>query len=387
MKQFFAVLLAALALNIPVSAAWVNVTANLAGKSCACGNVYCMGAVPGQNKVIVGICGNIGMFATTDNGTSWQPLGTSSNWVDPQTIVFDKDNPNTFWEIGIHGGQIHKTTDGGATFTLLSTSPSGDGMGVDMSDPLRKTIVGGAHEGSGLKKSTDGGNTWSDITAGTSGWTNFPVVVNSQIFIEGSTNSGIYRTTNGGSSWSQVSTSSVTNSEACIAPNGDIYFIKAGSQAMLKSTDQGATWTSLAKSGDNGATFDNPIVMPDNSIVAAGAAGLIQCSDGKTWKTIVATLPSTGLIKGQIAYNSVAKSFYMYFWDCTSKVPAGAIWKFDYATETSLPLVKANTVVRHTSAKVYDIRGRLIRKSDMGANAHTLKLSSGSGSVAIGQDR
>jgi hypothetical protein len=207
-------------------------------------------------------------------------------------------------------------------------------MGVDMSDPLRKTLVGGAHEGSGVKKSVDGGITWTDITAGTSGWTNFPVVINAQIFLVGSTNSGISRTTNGGSSWTKVSSTSVNNGGARVDPNGDIYFVASTGQAILKSADQGATWTSITKTGD-GSGFDAPIIMPDNSIVARGAGALMQCSDGKTWKTVGSALPSTGLTNGQIAYNSVSQSFFVAFWNCNSTVPSNAIWKQDFPTQAS----------------------------------------------------
>ena len=71
--------------------------------------------------------------------------------------------------------------------------------------------------------------------------------------------------------------------------------------------------------------------MPDGSIVAIGQKVLVQCSDGKTWKPIGSPLPSTGLLQGNLAYNSVAGAFYVAFWDCTTKVPAKAIWKQDFA--------------------------------------------------------
>src|SRR5512137_2055893 len=92
-------ILAGFSVTAAVSAAWVNVTSNLAGQASACGNIYYITAVPGQNKVIVSVCGNKGLFATTDNGTSWKALGSAPSWVDPNSILFDKDNPDVFWEI------------------------------------------------------------------------------------------------------------------------------------------------------------------------------------------------------------------------------------------------------------------------------------------------
>jgi photosystem II stability/assembly factor-like uncharacterized protein len=318
-------------MSLPTSGAWVNVTHNLAGHACACGTVNCMDAVPNQNKVIVGVAGGQGLFATTDNGASWQPMGVSTDWVDELYFVFDKDNPDIFWETGIHGGKIHKTTDGGKTFSIIGFQ-GGDGMAVDMTDPQRKTIVSGGHEGANLNVSTDGGVTWTNITAGTSGWTNFPVVINAQTFIEGGSNGGgIYRTTNGGTNWTKVSSMS-PGWNFIVAPDGSVYCAASGNQSILKSTDQGATWTSISKPG-SGAPC-GPIAMPDGSIVALGQNALVQCSDGKTWKQIGSTLPSTGLTMQRIAYNSVARSFYMSFSDCNSTVPAGAVWKEDVVSSS-----------------------------------------------------
>ena len=329
MKRLSVLLLSVLAMSLPASAAWVNVTGALAGKSCACGGVYCMMAVPNQDKVIIGICGNLGLFATTDNGTSWQALGASTGWVDPQGIVFDKDNPDIFWECGIHGGAVHKSTNGGTAFTILAGVNGGDGMGVDMSDPLRKTIVVGSHESSGIRKTADGGSTWTDITAGTSGWTNFPVVLSSQIFLVGGANgAGVFRTTNAGSGWTKVS--SVSPSwDPLVTSNGTVYFT-AGGSTVLRSSDQGATWTAMTKASNTQGGNYAPIEMPDGSIVTLGANSLIQCSDGKTWSTIVNSWPAgvSSLLQSNIAYNSVEKAFYVSFWDCTQTVPAKAIWKY-----------------------------------------------------------
>jgi hypothetical protein len=290
-------------------------------------------AVPNQDKVIIGICGNIGLFATTDNGTSWQALGASTGWVDPQSIVFNKDDPNMFWETGIHGGAIHKTTDGGATFSIIAGAGGGDGIGVDQTDPQHKTIVEGSHESSGISKTIDGGATWTSITAGTSGWTNFPVVFNAQTFlIAGSNGAGVYRTTNGGGAWTKVSTVS-PSWDPLVTSNGTVYYT-AGGSTVLRSSDQGATWTTMTKASNTQGGNYAPIEMPDGSIVTLGANTLIQCSDGKTWTTLVNSWPAgvSSLLQSNIAYNSIAKAFYVAFWDCTQTVPAKAIWKYDMSS-------------------------------------------------------
>jgi hypothetical protein len=313
----------------PGDAAWVNVTGNLAGHASACGNVFALVAVPGQNKIIVSVCGNQGLFASADNGSSWQAMGASTGWVDPQNIVFDKDNPNVFWESGMHGGMSHKTIDGGATFTVINNPDGhwgGDGIGIDMTDPQRKTIVLGAHETSFLVKSTDGGATWTNITSGTLGWTNFPVVIDAQTYVLGSINGGIFRTTNSGTSWTSVSTLK-PGWDPLVTSKGDIYFAADGNQAVIRSTDKGLSWTSMAKAG-SGSGWYTPIEMPDGSIVAIGQNTLVQCKNGTTWTAIGSAFPSgTPGNKGNIGYNSATSTFFMAFWDCNTTVPANALWK------------------------------------------------------------
>jgi photosystem II stability/assembly factor-like uncharacterized protein len=334
MKLLSASLLLVFAMHMPAAGAWVNVTGSLAGKSTQCGGVYCLVAVPKQDKVVIGICGGVGLYATTDNGDSWRPLGASTGWVDPQAVVFDKDKPDVFWECGIHGGQIHKTLDGGKTFTILGGATNNcDGLGIDMTDPQRRTIVAGWHEGSNLQKSTDGGKTWTKITANISGTTSFPVVLDAKTYILAGSG-GIWRTTNGGSNWSKVRPE-VAGWVPLVASDGCIYFNVNNNQAVLKSADRGLTWTSMAKPGKQGANNYSPVEMPDGSIVAIGQKTLVQCGDGKTWKPIGSPLPSTGLTQGNLAYNSVAGAFYMAFWNCTPTIPAKAIWKQDFAVPAS----------------------------------------------------
>jgi photosystem II stability/assembly factor-like uncharacterized protein len=366
-----------------VNGAWVNVTGNLAGHASACGNVFAIFAVPTQNKIIVSVCGNQGLFATTNNGTSWQAMGSSTGWVDPQSVLFDKENPNVFWESGIHGGQIHKTTDGGATFTIVNGATNGDGIGVDMTDPQRKTIVEGAHEGSNLTVTKDGGATWTNITAGTSGWTNFPIVVDAQTYILGSGNGGIFRTTNSGAAWTKVS-ALTPGWNPLITSKGDYYFTANGNQAILRSTDKGLTWTSMAKPGD-GPGWYTPIEMPDGSIAAIGQGKIVQCSNGTTWTTLVGSLPpATGNLG--VAYNSVSGAFFISLLDCNATVPATGLWKYDYATsirhdgnkrQSNLyPAAQRSSMViigtQHSSAKsgsVFDLYGRKLNpnvKIDLG---------------------
>ena len=72
-------LLLVFTLGQPAAGEWVNVTGSLADKPARCGGVYCLAAVPKQNKVVIGICG-AGLYrhhATTElPGNRWGPRST-----------------------------------------------------------------------------------------------------------------------------------------------------------------------------------------------------------------------------------------------------------------------------------------------------------------------
>jgi hypothetical protein len=71
----------------------------------------------------------------------------------------------TFWESGIYNaGGVYRTTDDGTTLLALGNVTHNDSISVDFTDPMRQTLLAGTHEQSGhLFRSTDGGNTWTDI--------------------------------------------------------------------------------------------------------------------------------------------------------------------------------------------------------------------------------
>ena len=109
--------------------------------------------------VIAGVS-ECGLWKSADGGRSWKKLGGNEIKFRPGRIVFDPQNPDVFWVSGCYGDAPFRTGDGGRTFQWLGHLTHADGVAVDFSDPLRKTLLLGLHEQSqSLQMSTDGGNT------------------------------------------------------------------------------------------------------------------------------------------------------------------------------------------------------------------------------------
>ncbi|HWH52750.1 MAG TPA: hypothetical protein VN651_14470 [Gemmatimonadaceae bacterium] len=125
-----------------------------------------------------------GMYKSTDGGMHWTHMGlVSSQHIG--RIVIDPRNANVVyvaalgpaWKPGGERG-LYKTTDGGATWKLIKAGANDKTGAIDVAlDPSNPDIVytslweryrtpyslnsGGV--GSGLFKSTDGGNSWTEI--------------------------------------------------------------------------------------------------------------------------------------------------------------------------------------------------------------------------------
>jgi photosystem II stability/assembly factor-like uncharacterized protein len=178
-----------------------------------------------------------GVYGTTDGGETWTHLGLR----ETQNIARIRVHPtdcNTAWVagFGVHSAEnpergIYKTTDGGESWNLVLHRDARTG-GVDISvHPTNPDIVyAGLWEawrkswgmssggpGSGLFRSTDGGETWTEITRnpglpqegmiGKVGVSVSPVDESRVYAIIENDEGGVFRSDDGGETWTQVNTS------------------------------------------------------------------------------------------------------------------------------------------------------------------------------------
>lgn len=176
-----------------------------------------------------------GIYLSEDGGQTWQKKGLE-NSSQLSTIIVHPENSNTVWvaaqgPLWSPGGQrgVYKTTDGGETWDLVLSSDN-DYTGatdllIDPRNPDRlyaamwqrhRTVaayVGGGPE-SGIYKSEDGGETWSELKTGIPDGNKGkiglaispmqPDVVYAAIELD-RREGGIWRPSNRGSSWTKMS--------------------------------------------------------------------------------------------------------------------------------------------------------------------------------------
>ena len=211
-----------------------------------------------------------GVFRTTDGGQSWQRVLGPNSDTGAIDLAFESGNPKTIyaalwatrrtpWSVyppsNMAGSGIFKSTDGGDHWSQLTNGlpakPGRIGLAVAPSQPARVFAVVDAEEGGGMYRSDDAGATWTK-TSGDSrvwgrGWYFGGVTVEPQNpDVVYSININVYRSVDGGKTFIPVKG----------APGGDDYHqlwidpqhperrILGVDQGVVVSLNGGQTWSS-----------------------------------------------------------------------------------------------------------------------------------------------
>jgi hypothetical protein len=337
------------------------------------GKINALAADPNNPNVIYIATSSGGIWKTADGGNTWQPLTDGQSTLFMGAIALAPSNPSiiyagtgdtTYSGNAFYGRGVLKSTDGGATWTLLANNffdrRAISRIVVDPSNPnivymsTGAGIVNGVGGNVGVWKSTDGGNTWADTTAGIANinrtWDVFSAILmdpsdstHQTLYtavsspagqFEGfSTGAGVYKTINGGGTWTLLaggmpSGQTVGHIELALSASAPqtVYASivgtgQAGSTAygslfkMMKSTNSGANWSQLSSTPDYFAPEDigwfatTLAVDPSNAnIVYAGAASgpgsFIESRDGgMTWVDIsLGSAPSADTFANSAAH-------------------------------------------------------------------------------------
>jgi photosystem II stability/assembly factor-like uncharacterized protein len=263
-----------------------------------------------------------GVYKSTDGGRTWQNKGLRSSEHISTMLVHPKNSDvvwvsaqGPLWSSGGERG-LYKTTDGGETWRKVLGDDEWTGVTDIVMDPRNpdvlyaatwqrhRTVAAymGGGPGTGLHKSTDGGETWTELRSGLPS-SNMgkiglaispqnPDIVYAAIELD-RRSGGLYRSTNRGASWTRMSdgvsggTGPHYYQELYASPHqfGRIYLV---SNVSLVSDDHGATFSRMNVRGrhvdDHAIAFqkDDP-----NYLLIGSDGGLYETYDGtETWRFI-----------------------------------------------------------------------------------------------------
>lgn len=275
------------------------------------GNQFSGIAVDPTNANIVHATGISGYFRSLNGGSTWTQVLFSAC----SGLVVDQTNPSRVF-VGVDSDGVYRSTDGGATFTRLSTGLPAVGagqrrvvvaMGVNNPSVVVAAMANSSSGVFGTYRSADGGNTWSQLTAtpnfaSPQAWYDMYIAVdpaNSARLFAGGVDpryavSGIIRSTTNGASWSEISNAGGTQTHPdhhaiAFGPTGIVW--EANDGGVWKSTTGGSSWVNtnatlaITQNYQLALHPTNPNIMmtgtQDNGTVGKTSASL-------TWPQILA---------------------------------------------------------------------------------------------------
>ncbi|MFQ5536152.1 MAG: glycosyl hydrolase [Gemmatimonadota bacterium] len=261
-----------------------------------------------------------GVYRSLDGGETFQYMGLRTSQhvgrilvhpTDPDIVYVAAVGP--LWSGGGERG-VFRTTDGGMTWKLVLPGENAwtgaTDLVMDPTDPdilyaatLQRerraySYVGGG-PGSGIWKSTDGGDTWTRLTRG------LPKADMGRIglglaasqprtvyaVIESNDEAGVYRTDNGGASWKKMSDQESIPwyfGHIRVDPSNPEVVYHLG-VPLSRSVDGGRTWKSAARRGvhvDHHALWINP-ENPDHLILGNDGGLYVTHDRGESWEFAV----------------------------------------------------------------------------------------------------
>ncbi|MFL6210175.1 MAG: WD40/YVTN/BNR-like repeat-containing protein [Pyrinomonadaceae bacterium] len=262
-----------------------------------------------------------GMYKSTDAGQTWTHVGLDGTRQIGRVLV-DPKNANVVFVAALghaYGANpergVYRTRDGGATWQQVLFK-SNDVGAIDLQfDPTNSQIVYASlwntrrppwsiyppsyGPGGGVFKSTDGGNTWQQLTTGLPveglgriGLAVTPTNRNRVYAIVDAKVGGLYRSDDAGATWSLISDDKRIWGRgwyfckvAADPKNADTVYVS--NTSLYRSTDAGKTWTAL-KGAPGGDDYHQLWIYPDDPkrMILASDQGTIVTEDGaQTWSS------------------------------------------------------------------------------------------------------
>ncbi|MFL5582124.1 MAG: VPS10 domain-containing protein, partial [Gemmatimonadaceae bacterium] len=259
-----------------------------------------------------------GVWKTTDGGKTWTNLGLNDTR-HIADIVVHPTNPDlvyvgAFGHVFGNGGErgVYRSRDGGRTWQRI-LAPRNDSTGVselvmDPSNPnvlyasmweayRRPWILVSGGEGSGIYKSTDGGDNWTEITRnpglprgliGNVGLDVSPAKPSRVWALIEADSGGVFRSDDGGATWTLVNTERKLRQRAWYyskihADPRDTNVVYANNVQFQKSTDGGKTWRPVrAPHGDSHDLWIAPN-DPQRMIESNDGGANVSVNGGRTW--------------------------------------------------------------------------------------------------------
>src|SRR5881296_68375 len=268
-----------------------------------------------------------GIYKSTDGGKTWQHLAGLRDAQQIAAILVDPRDANRVFVAAVGhpygpnvGRGVFRSSDGGQSWQKVLYKDENTGAADIVFDPSNARIVYAnlwaarvapweirsgesfISSGSGLYKSTDGGDTWHELTKGLPGSADglgrMGIAVApsrpSRVYasVEARRNAGVYRSDDGGESWERVNGDRRIGGRGpgalgiAVAPdNPDVLYV--ANTTTWKSTDGGKTFVGFkgAPGGDDYQRIWISAEDPQIIALSSDQGAVISVNGGMTWSS------------------------------------------------------------------------------------------------------
>ncbi len=257
-----------------------------------------------------------GIYKSTDAGQTWKHIGLKDSRHIAAMRIHPLNPEHVYVAVqgSLYGPSaergVYRSTDGGDNWEqvlFVNESTGAADLSMDANNP--RILYAGMWDhqrlpwkirsggpGSGIHKSTDGGTTWTKLTTGLPDKMGKVAVdvspANSNIVYANieAAKGGVFRSTNAGKSWKQVNSDRVTVARAwyyieIFADPKDENRVYVLNAPVLKSIDGGKSFSKIPNPhGDQHDLWINP-ADPENMILGNDGGGCITFNGGKSWSS------------------------------------------------------------------------------------------------------
>jgi photosystem II stability/assembly factor-like uncharacterized protein len=237
---------------------------------------------PQNTAVVYALSDRMGVYKSEDAGNKWTASNSGLNAMDVESMAVDPRDPAVLYAAS--RAAVIKSPEGGREWTDISVAGSSViGSSYLAIDPKKPSTVYGGIES--VHRTTDGGQSWSRLNTG---YDIRVMVIDPQapaVAYAGTSGSGVLRSSDGGASWSLASDGLPQASFPALAldtRNPVILYAGSGGKGIFKSMDSGATWTPL-NAGIEELHVLQLAIDPQNSYAVYAATlelGIIRSLDG-----------------------------------------------------------------------------------------------------------
>lgn len=273
------------------------------------------------------ICGGVNTWKSLDGGATWNLnthwYGGGAPYVHADLHAVEYVSGTTCY-LGTDGGIARSTDSGNSWTTINGQMDIAQSYRIGQSTTTANYVLSG-HQDNGTNLLN--GTTWTQVYGG-DGMDCFVDRTNNNVMVESYVNGDFNLSNNGGNSWSNI-TAGLTGTAAWVAPIiqsphvANTYY--CGYQQVYKSTNKGSFWTQMGTISGSGEIL-YLAAAPSNSLVlyAATTVNLYKTENGGlSWALISGGLPTgSAQITRMAVDNTDAKNVFVTFsgYSATNKV-------------------------------------------------------------------